>query len=88
MAATKKIKYEINSPYIIHWRDHLSCYARGWTDKNDMNFEDLECSTVGFFIEETKTSVFLALSKYRESNDYSNVMQILKSCITEQKKLR
>ena len=113
--AKKKVTRRKKSFYVKHkfyhvvWKDHSSGYGKSWTheseiDYKDLNCEtvgffvnetdtsifnkDLNCETVGFFVNETDTSIFLALSKYEDFNEYSNVMQILKSCIVSQKQIK
>ena len=81
-------KFKKNKMYHVKWLDHSSCYSHGWGTLEDMNDDDLPCETVGFFVKETKTSIYLALSKYTENNTYNSLMQVLKSCITYSKEVK
>ena len=92
--AKKKVTRRKKSFYVKHkfyhvvWKDHSSGYGKSWTHESEIDYKDLNCETVGFFVNETDTSIFLALSKYEDFNEYSNVMQILKSCIVSQKQIK
>jgi len=77
-------KFKKNNIYYIEWLDHTTCYY-SWTKEKDIDISDWKCSTVGFFVKESKTSIFLALNKSANIDEYGNLMQILKSTIVKTK---
>lgn len=80
------IKFKKNNIYLIEWLDHTTLHY-SWTRECNINTSDWLCSTAGFFIKESKTSLFFALNKSGNEDEYGNVMQILKSTITKARKL-
>jgi len=59
------IKKKIGDPIDVEWFDVISC--SGWYDILDLekhNFE--ECFTRGWFVGQTKNSIFVTLTKDKE----------------------
>jgi len=73
--------------YIIEWLDHCTCYY-SWTDPAKMNVEDYKCESIGYVVNETKTSIFLAQNIALEDSKVTNIMQIIKSTITKIQKIK
>lgn len=79
----------------LEWLDHFSSYS-GWTpikiveDHNQIP----TCYTVGFLLKETDEAIMLALNYSCDNNpeiehiECSNVMTVLKSCITKKRVLK
>jgi len=87
---SKLKKFKRNKMYHITWKDHSTCY-NNWVEVKDMDLvTDFPCETVGFFVGESKTCIFLSLSKYVDKNrdTHCSVMQILKSTITKSKEVK
>jgi len=73
--------------YIIVWLDHCTCYY-SWTDPDKMNLEDYKCESIGYVVNETKTSIFLAQNVALQDRKVTNIMQILKSTIVKTQKVK
>jgi len=74
--------------YHVKWLDHATCYD-AWTHIDHMKLkDDLPCETVGFFVSETKTSIYLALSRYSNDETFCALMQIIKSTILSSKEIK
>lgn len=81
-------KYQKYKMYHIVWKDHSSGYGESWTHESHIDYQDFNCETAGFFVNETDSCIFLTLSKYEDSPHCSNVMQILKNCIVSSREIK
>ena len=79
-------KYKKDNIYLIKWLDHTTCYY-SWTKESNIDTSDWVCSSAGFFVKESKTSLFIALNKSGNDGEYGNLMQILKNTIVYVKKI-
>lgn len=70
----------------IDWID--SCFGpAGWGEKEDFeNVTLVECTTVGFIVQETKEHITIASTV--NEDQVSSVVTIPKSCIERQKQLK
>lgn len=81
------MKFRKNRIYHVVRKDHCS-FGQSWQKVDSINDTDLNCETVGYLVKETKSSIFIALSKYEDDDVYCSFMQILKKTIIDSRMLK
>lgn len=71
--------------YIVDWID--SCGQNGWLDSDSCKVELSHCQTVGFFVDETKDALALALNRTTKEGHrpFGEIITIPKCAITRKR---
>lgn len=72
--------------YHVEYIDHATCYP-GWIPVEHVSNDELMCETVGFYVKETKNTIFLALNR-NVQGEHSAHMQIAKATISKIRALK
>ena len=80
-------KYKKNDIIFIEWVD--SCGQSGWVESGDLGGEISHCETVGFFVNDDKEGITLALNRTTHENHkpYGELISIPQIAIKKIKKL-